>query len=433
MKDILNESLEIWELDNFYQNMKKYKTAYIYCFYNKINKKIYIGSSVRLCGRFSNYYRALNNTAKFHSIILKRVFEKYNKNDFLFLLLEKVEDKLNIIQREQFYLDKYKPFEKNGYNIAKIANSCFGIKHSEESNQMNSLRQQGERSLLAKLKNQDIINIFNDFALTNMNMKEIALKYRISHKQIQIIIKREQWLHIDINDEIIQKIKNKLPVYISLEDAELIGQKLKSGENPKNIAIDTGINIVNIHSINRGWTFKFIKEKLSPNSKYIYDFKYTNKKNKELWNKIEQELKITTNRKEISKKLNVPIYTISIIKRKLNLQKNQHTITLNLAQKIGNSLLAGIEYKEIMKLYNVCAVTIGKINKGILYPEVKQLLTNKPFIKIPPRVVLLSNKKKLVLMIKNNYKTKDIIKRLSLSRSYINKWQLMYRQKHLQA
>lgn len=431
--NILNDSLEIWEIDDFYKNMRNYKKGYVYAWYNKTNKKIYIGSSSRLCGRFSNYYRAINGTGVFHSIILKRVFEKYIKNDFLFLILEKVENGQDCIKREQIYLDKYLPFGENGYNISKLAESCLGIKHSEESRKANSLRQQGEKSSNAKLKNEDIINIFNDYATNKkMTMQSIGKKYKISWRQIQMIIHREQWGHIQIDEDILQKVNNRLPVHISDEDAEIIGNKLKSAQTPKMIAKETGYNLCNINSINRGWTFSYIKEKLSPNLKYIYDFHPNNRKDNIKRNLIKEELKTSLSPSFISKKLGIPKFYINKVKKELNLQKPSKTISEEMGMLIGKDLISGLKMKEIMKKHNISGQTLQYINEGKTHCYIKKSFNpNGKFIKTPLGTVIFSDIKKMVKLIKNETKTKIIMKILGLSRSFIDKWRLAYNNKHI--
>lgn len=431
MKNILNEALEIWEIDDFQLNKKKYKGACVYCFYNKVNHKIYIGSSSRLVGRFSNYYRAINGTAKFHSIVLKRVFNKYDKNDFLFLILEKIEDKNTIVDREQFYLDKYKPFGSKGYNLAPFACSNLGVKHSEKTKKAASLRWQGENSPNARLKNDDIIGIFNDFALLDLNYKELSEKYNISDRQISEIINRNQWSHILIEDYILERVKIKLNRILSKEDANLIGQRLKNGDHPRDISLELGVPIGNIHNINRGCCFSNVKESLSPGEKYIYDFKPKNTKDENVWSAIENELKLNKRRCEIVRDLGVSKSLVSEVKKSLNIQNPQRILSLEDALGVGNLLLKNYEYKEIMKLCNISQTSISKINKGSLFPEVKNALVGSSlYIRIPPRIIMLSTNKALVKLIKSGHKDSYIFSQVPISKSHIVKWRKMYNAKH---
>jgi group I intron endonuclease len=57
-------------------------------------------------------------------------------SSFVFEIVEIVEDKNNLLIREQFYLDNLKPWDPNiGYNICKFAGSWLGNKHSEKTKQ----------------------------------------------------------------------------------------------------------------------------------------------------------------------------------------------------------------------------------------------------------------------------------------------------------
>lgn len=433
VKNILNEAIEVWEIEDFNLHRKRYRGAYIYCLYNKINSKIYIGSSSRFVGRFSNYYRAMNGTAEFHSILLKRVFKKYNKSDFLLLILEKIEDKGNIVEREQFYLDAYQPFGTNGYNIAPLASSNFGIKHSEETRKNASLRWQGEKSCNAKLKNKDIIEIFNDFALLNLSYGELAEKYGISKRQLSEVLSRNQWSHIMIENEVLEKVKHRRNKILSKEDALLIGRRLKSGEAPKNLSLEFDVPIANIHNINRGQCFPEIKNNLSPESRYIYDFKPKNTRDDYLWEAIKKELKLNKRRCEIVRELNVSKSLVSEVKKSLNVQKPQKNLFLENALLIGNLLLSGLEHREIANVSGFCKTTVSRINKGILFPEVKyQLVRSALYIKPPKKVVMLSVNKKLVKLIKGGYKDNYILSQVPISRSHLVKWRKKYRAKHSQ-
>lgn len=103
----------------------------VYLWTNKINNKIYIGSSTNLSVRFYSYF-SLRSLAKSNRL-LERALLKYGFSNFSLEILEycKPED---AIKREQYYLDLLKP----EYNIVKRADSTYGYKHTEES--LNKMR-----------------------------------------------------------------------------------------------------------------------------------------------------------------------------------------------------------------------------------------------------------------------------------------------------
>lgn len=94
---------------------------------NKINGKIYIGSTRNFTSRWWSH-RSKNNKG---CIKLFNAMKKYGKNNFILEPIEyinirrknKREAQKILWNREQFYLDLLKPFGKNGYNINKTSSN----------------------------------------------------------------------------------------------------------------------------------------------------------------------------------------------------------------------------------------------------------------------------------------------------------------------
>jgi len=105
----------------------------IYRWNNLITDKSYIGSSISLGGRFSNYYSLayLKKRVKRGSSIIYNSLLKYGYNNFSLDILEYCEPN-ELIKREQYYIDILKP----EYNISKTAGSRLGTKQSEETKQL---------------------------------------------------------------------------------------------------------------------------------------------------------------------------------------------------------------------------------------------------------------------------------------------------------
>jgi len=101
----------------------------IYQIQSKLNGKIYIGSAVNLKERKKNHFWNLKYK-KHVNAYLQNHYNKYGKADLLFSILEFCE-KEKLIEREQVYIDAWKPI----FNICKIAGSILGVKYSEESKQ----------------------------------------------------------------------------------------------------------------------------------------------------------------------------------------------------------------------------------------------------------------------------------------------------------
>lgn len=100
---------------------------------NKINGKIYIGSSINVSSRWNEHRRTLNNNTH-HNKYLQRSWEKYGKDSFNFSIIEIVDNTENLLAREQFYLDHFQCYlPANGYNNSRTAGNCLGVKHSDET------------------------------------------------------------------------------------------------------------------------------------------------------------------------------------------------------------------------------------------------------------------------------------------------------------
>lgn len=95
----------------------------IYKIQSKIKpKRFYIGSTACLRDRWLRHKRDLRGD-KHHSVKLQRHVNKYGFDDLVFSVLELcLPDAL--IDREQYYLDKLKPY----FNLYPTAGSCRGAK-----------------------------------------------------------------------------------------------------------------------------------------------------------------------------------------------------------------------------------------------------------------------------------------------------------------
>ena len=99
----------------------------IYKIINLINGKIYVGSAVNFKNLFKLHLTRLKSN-KHHSSILQNSWNKYGGENFKFEIIEEC-DKLDLIKREQYYIDTLKPF----YNICKIAGNSLGRVVTDET------------------------------------------------------------------------------------------------------------------------------------------------------------------------------------------------------------------------------------------------------------------------------------------------------------
>jgi group I intron endonuclease len=108
---------------------KKIKSG-IYKIINLVNGKFYIGSACYFNARKASHFHHLRNNTHDNNY-LQNSWNKYGEKNFVFEIIEYVENKENLIKREQYYIDSLNP----QYNLSKTAGSCLGYKWTEEMKQ----------------------------------------------------------------------------------------------------------------------------------------------------------------------------------------------------------------------------------------------------------------------------------------------------------
>lgn len=100
----------------------------IYCIQNKKNNKCYIGSSINLKKRKRTHFWLLKKDNHFN-IHLQRSYNKHQRKNFKFIILETCQPK-DVLLYEETYLSLYSP----EYNISLCASAPMkGRKHSKET------------------------------------------------------------------------------------------------------------------------------------------------------------------------------------------------------------------------------------------------------------------------------------------------------------
>jgi len=128
------------------ENMNKVKNKPgIYRIINIINGKIYIGSSINVRKRKNLHFSRLRkNTHECKH--LQSAFNKYGEENFKFEIIEYVKDKNKLIEREQYWIDNLKPYDRTiGYNSRKIAENNLHTKRSEEDRIKCGLASKGKK------------------------------------------------------------------------------------------------------------------------------------------------------------------------------------------------------------------------------------------------------------------------------------------------
>lgn len=110
----------------------------IYQIKNQVNGNRYIGSAVNLKQRWAVHLSTLRHNTH-NNLHLQAAFNKYGESAFAFSVLESVGDTLQLIPREQHYLDTLLP----EYNISQVAGSPLGYQHTKEARRKMSEMQRG--------------------------------------------------------------------------------------------------------------------------------------------------------------------------------------------------------------------------------------------------------------------------------------------------
>ncbi len=107
------------------------------------NKRIYIGSTSNLQVRRNSHFNSLRQN-KHHNPIMQNAWNKYGEQSFVFEVLELVLP-MDPTNREQYWLNKFKPYGRKGFNIAHDARAPMrgtnGRKDSPETIERKRLAQ----------------------------------------------------------------------------------------------------------------------------------------------------------------------------------------------------------------------------------------------------------------------------------------------------
>lgn len=107
-------------------------TSGVYIIKNKINNKVYIGSSIHIPKRWKEHIRHLDSNEHTNQY-LQNSWNQNGKDNFEFLIAEEC-DIENLLIVEQKWLDTTKSYEpENGYNICQYAGNTLGRFHTEEA------------------------------------------------------------------------------------------------------------------------------------------------------------------------------------------------------------------------------------------------------------------------------------------------------------
>lgn len=114
----------------------------IYLLINLVNNKFYVGSSINVFNRTKSHLKSMKGG--YHpNIHIQRSYKKFG-DCFSPILIERVNDKNKLIEREQFWIDELDATNRKiAYNIAPNAGNTLGCVMSEKSRNLMSISRTG--------------------------------------------------------------------------------------------------------------------------------------------------------------------------------------------------------------------------------------------------------------------------------------------------
>ena len=100
----------------------------IYAIINIVDDKHYVGQASDRDFRWKEHLKSLKGFYH-HSILLQRAWYKYGANNFIFVVLEVLDDISKLNEREIYWGNLLKP----EYHLAPFGGSMRGYKHTEEA------------------------------------------------------------------------------------------------------------------------------------------------------------------------------------------------------------------------------------------------------------------------------------------------------------
>ncbi len=183
----------------------KTKTV-IYSITNIINNKKYVGSAVNYKIRWVRHLSELKHN-RHHSVYLQNAYKKYGKENFVFEILEYVNEINELINREQFWIDEINP----EYNMTLIAGlkSHLGMKRSEETKKKISEALKGKKISEEHKKKISYAKKGVKIDGSNMNKDKKGKSLSENHKTKISIGNTGKELNCETKNKISQTLKSK--------------------------------------------------------------------------------------------------------------------------------------------------------------------------------------------------------------------------------
>jgi predicted GIY-YIG superfamily endonuclease len=157
----------------------------VYKIENIIDGKFYIGSTINYKRRCKGHIYKLNKN-KHKNPRLQNAWNKYGKDNFKISIIEEVET--NILEREQFYIDLYKPYDRLiGYNILKdVGFTWLDSNHSKKTiNKIRKSKIGNKNPMYGKGKSIDQLDKDGNYIRTFISVPEAAKYLNLKTKIVK--------------------------------------------------------------------------------------------------------------------------------------------------------------------------------------------------------------------------------------------------------
>ena len=262
------------------------KMNYIYCYTNKINGHKYVGKTNNLERRKIEHRSSANNPlSKEYNYLFHRKLREYGEENFIFSVLQKLEDSEDINKAECFWIEQLKAFvgdNQGGYNLTRggeeISSICLyeeniqeiktAIKNKVPFNKIKQkygisisyisainhgmyYREDNETYPLCKYyKDKDEVSYIKELLInSSISMKELAKQLGISYSTIKKINSGSLWKDDKI-DYPLRKISSGKQRAIEIQ------KMLLNGASNEEIIAKTNVSTITIRRINSGESYK---------------------------------------------------------------------------------------------------------------------------------------------------------------------------------
>jgi group I intron endonuclease len=161
------------------------KAGYIYEIRNKLNNKVYIGSTTNDNRRKKEHFNELRKN-RHHSNYLQNSFNKYGEENFEFKVIAKFTDidRKKLFEEEKYYMNKYNSMDSAfGYNMVEVSENG-GCDFSEDQRLIMSIKAKDSKQILAINKNNDTFKYHSiSYASRELNLTLAEIQRVLNNKQ----------------------------------------------------------------------------------------------------------------------------------------------------------------------------------------------------------------------------------------------------------